>query len=175
MRDLTGKINSHSERTSVELAVETAGSRLDIEGFAGGNIFDIIEDPAVMSKADLTIRETEVSLADLFYFKPDLQNIPGIITLSSKPVTINGDIKLEGSVLTLPAFSLFQSNSLGISFQGKIDNILSPQKAVCDLKIRIGDIDNIWLRKILREVQPAVTVPDYKVFSLEVAISDSLM
>ncbi len=175
MRDMNGKINSQSGNTSVELAVETAGSRFNMEGFAGGNIFDIIEDPAVMTNADLTIRETEVSLADLFYFKPDLQNIPGLITLSSRPVTINGDIKLDGSVLTLPAFSVSQSNSLGISFQGQIDNIYSPQKAVCDLKIRIGDIDNIWLRKILQEVNPAVSVPDYKVLSLEAAISDSLM
>ena len=42
------------------------------------------------------------------------------------------------------------------------------------MKINIDDIDNSWLRKVLQEVQPGVSVPDYKVLSLEGAISDSL-
>ena len=86
MRDMNGKIGSHSGTTRIDLDIETANSRFNLEGLADGNIFDIIKDPAVMHKANLTIRKTEVSLADIFYFKPDLQKIPGSITLSSQPV-----------------------------------------------------------------------------------------
>ncbi len=175
MRDMNGRIGSHSGTTRIDLDIETGNSRLSLEGVAGGNFFEIIQDPSAMHKANLTIRKTEVSLADLLFFKPDLQKIPALITLSSRPVTIDGEIKLDGSVITLPAFSISQSNSLVISFQGMIDNIFAPEKAICDLEIRIDDIDNIWLRKVLQEVQQGISVPDYKVLSLDAAISDSLM
>ena len=63
MRDMNGKIGSHSGTTRIDLDIETANSRFNLEGLADGNIFDIIKDPAVMHKANLTIRKTEVSLA----------------------------------------------------------------------------------------------------------------
>ena len=174
MRDMNGKIGSHSGTTRIDLDIETANSRFNLEGLADRNIFDIIKDPAGVHKANLTIRKTEVSLADIYYFKPDLQKIPGSITLSSQPVKIYGEIKLDGSILDLTSFSISQANSLGLRFKGKIDNIFAPQKAVCDLKINIDDIDNYWLKRVLAEVQPGASVPDYKVLALEGAISDSL-
>ena len=65
-------------------------------------------------------------------------------------------------------------NSLAISIQGKITNIFALQNAVCDLKTDIDKIDNAWLRKVLTEIAPEVSVPDFKFLSLEGTISDSL-
>ncbi len=86
VRDMNGQNRfKFGDNQSLILDIETANSRFNLKGLAEGNIFDIIKDPAAMHKANLTIRKTEVSLADIFYFKPDLQKIPGINSMVSGP------------------------------------------------------------------------------------------
>ena len=128
-----------------------------------------------MHKANLTIRKTEVSLADIFYFKPDLQKIPGINSMVSSPLNIDGEMKLENSVISLSDFSFSKDNTVSLSVNGSIGNVFKIQNAVCDLKLQIGGIDNMWLREVMTDIKPGLPLPEFKIFSVEVSVSDSLM
>jgi hypothetical protein len=174
MKELDGRIGSGSGSTRINVDIETTNSKFNMEGLADANISEIIKNPSVMHKAKLSIRNTDFSLEDIFCFKPDLKKIPGIITLAGLPVTVEGDIQLDGSDITIPSFTLSQRNSPAISIQGKISDIFVQQNAICDLKADFAKIDNEWLKKVLTEVAPKVYVPDFKSLSVEGTISDSL-
>ena len=66
---------------------------------ADGYIFDIIKNPERIEKGSLAVKKTDISLTDILYFKPDLRKIPGFNTLAASPVSIEADIKLNGSRL----------------------------------------------------------------------------
>jgi hypothetical protein len=174
MKKLNGKIRSHSGTTRFDLGIETAYSSVNLEGLADRIIWDILKNPAEMNKANLSVSKADVSLTDIFYFKPDLQKIPGINTLVSKPVSVEGDLKIDGTTFILPSLSIYQANSTRILLEGKINNIFIPKEASCDLKIRIKEIDNDWLSRLLPEVLPGFRVPNYKVLTVTAIISDSL-
>lgn len=174
MKALNGKIDSHSGTTRINLGIETANSKMNLAGLANGYISDILKNPEKLQKGNLIIKNTEVSLTDIFYFMPDPGKIPGINSLEALPVSIEADIKLDGSVITLPVFSISQPKSLTISFDGKIDNIFVPRNAVCDLEFRINEIPSQWLREILKEVKPAFILPDFNDLSLNGSVTDSL-
>jgi translocation and assembly module TamB len=174
MRDMNCNIDSHSGTTRINLEIETANSRLNLSGLADGYIFDIIKNPDRILKGILTVKNTDISLTDILYFKPDLRKIAGFNTLAALPVSIGADIRLKGTVITLPVFSISQDNSLAISFKGKIDNIFVPRNTVCDLGFMINEISIQRLREIMKEIKPGFFLPDFKDLSIEGYISDSL-
>jgi hypothetical protein len=174
MKDMSGIIDSRSGITRINLDIKTASSEINFRGLSDREIFDIIENPAGMQKANLSLTKTNVSLADIFYFRPDLQKIPGVSTLAARPLAIAAEIKLDGAEITVPHFSISQVNSAGVSFNGKIGNIFKPQNSICDLKFRLDEINKSWLSELLNELKPGFSLPDYKTLSLEGSIKDSL-
>ena len=174
MTELNGNVDSHSGTTRINLEIETANSRLNLAGDADGDISDIIENPERLRKGTLNVKKTDVSLADIFYFKPDLGKIPGINSLVASPVSIEADIKLNGSVITLPVFSISQPKSFTIAINGKIDNFFVPRNTMCDLEFMINKITGYWLRKVLKEVSPDLFLPDFQELSLNGSLTDSL-
>jgi hypothetical protein len=174
MNELNGRIESDSVDTRIDLGIETASSRFNMDVLADGNIFDIIRNPAGVHKANLAIRNTDLSLKDIIYFKPDLEKITGIKSLVTTPVTIDGDLKLDGPIVTVSSFSISQHSQFNLLFRGKIDNIFSPRKTLLDLKADINNINPGWLKELMKEVTPGIQLPDFKTLSLECSVSDSL-
>jgi translocation and assembly module TamB len=174
IKDLNGGIDSHSETTRINLVVETANSRLNFDGMADGYIFDILKNPERIHNGSLALKKTGISLTDIFYFKPDLRKIPGINSLIASPVSIEGNMKLNSAQLTLPSFSVSQSNSLTVSFKGKIDNVFDPRNTMCDVEFSINKITSHWLREISKEIKPDFILPDFKELSIIGSVSDSL-
>jgi hypothetical protein len=174
LKEMNGKINSHSGKTEIKLNARSENSSLKLEGSAEGNIFDILKKPAAAGKADLTISRTSISLTDVFYFKPDLKKIPVFSTLSTLPVSIQGDLKMDDSVINITSISFSQIPGFIFSLQGKVNDIFSIRKATSDLKFGIIGIDHTWLSDMLKVLQTGITLPDYKTLSIEGAVTDSL-
>ena len=174
MREMNGNFDSHEGSTRINLDIETANSKLNFRGLADRNIFDIIKDPAGIQKADLSVNNTDISLKDILYFKPDLQKIPGVNTLAALPVTIEAEIKLDGTEITMPVITISQVNSAGISLKGKIRNIFKQRNTTCELEFRLDEINRSWFSRLLKELKPDFQLPDYKTLSIDGTISDSL-
>jgi translocation and assembly module TamB len=174
VKDLTATLDSRSGSTRLDLEMVTSNSRLNFEGVADKYISEIISNPAGMKKASLIVRKADLSIADIFYFKPDLKLIPGIKSIADLPVAINADIKLEGSVITLPFFSVSQVNRAEIDIKGNVANIFESRNIICDLEFGFNEISRSWLSEILKELRPGISLPDYKVLSLNGTLSDSL-
>ncbi len=71
LKKMKADISSHSGKNRIDLSMETANSRLNLNGSAEGNPFDILDDPARIRQAKISVSKTSISLSDLIYFKPD--------------------------------------------------------------------------------------------------------
>ena len=57
MKEMNGSIGSGPGTTRINLDIETANSRFNLEGLADANIFEIIKNPSVMHKAKLSVQK----------------------------------------------------------------------------------------------------------------------
>jgi translocation and assembly module TamB len=174
LKKMKAVLASKSDKIKLAIEAETAGSKIDINASADGDLISFINNPSELKGADISVSKSSVSLNDLFYFKSDLQTIPVLGLLSRQAVNLDGDFKLKGSILTLPSFSISQSSDIGILFKGKITNIFSPKIITGDIKFLISKLDNEWAKNILEIFKPGIPFPEYKMLTIEGTLSDSL-
>lgn len=175
LKEMDGDLSSQSGESQINLRIETSNSRLKLESRADRNIFDIAADPSSIRKANLNVSKTDISLADIYCFRPELMNIPGAKSLSAQTITINADIKLDNNVITIPVFSVSQARNIVFLIKGEIHNIFVPRNIISDLDFRIDEISNSWLKDVMNEVQPLISIPDYETMSIDGNFSDSLL
>ena len=174
LKKLKGNLDSHSGETKLKLSAETGNSILNIQGSAEGNVFDIFKNPAKIRKANASISRTSLSISDLFYFKPELKELPLFLSLSTKPFVIEGDIWLLDSVISFSKIAVKQDQNFGITSNGKIRNIIQSGNPSANLQFAIPDISVDWIRKILIESGFKKDLTAFEKLSVSGSLSDSL-
>jgi translocation and assembly module TamB len=174
IKKMKADLSSHSGKNRIDLSMETADSRLNLTVSAEGKPFEIINDPARIRKAKISVSKTSISVNDLIYLKRDSDILSIIRKIDVSPVSLEGDVMLDNSALLLPSFSISPANNLKISLNGKAGNIFFRGKAAGELHFGITDIDTAWLKKLFTVLKVGATAPDFKSLSLEGALYDSL-
>lgn len=171
---MNGEFESRQGASSLSMAVETANSKLNVEGAAGMSLFDIIKRPSEISRANVIINNSLFSLKDIFYFRNDLQSIPFLSALGNEQLIVKGKIDLKDSTLILPGISVFQRGNFDIKLDGRVENCFHPMDAVGDINIGLSDINTEFLIGILKEYGLNKDFSEIKKLSLIGHFSDSL-
>ncbi len=174
MKEMKGAVESHSGKTSLNLSVETTNSLFNIESKADGNLLDLLSHPFEIRKAALSISDTELSLKDLLYFKPELKENPVFSALDKTPFSVNVNMKFQDSVIDIPEIRIYNDKNLRITLAGKIENPFIKGKEKGELNLAIPDVDVVWLKSILKESGLKKELPEFSSLSLTAYLSGSL-
>jgi len=174
MKSMSGKLDSHSGTTLLELALETGNSQIDFKSSADAKFLDLIKNPAEIRNAEIKLKKSTIALADILFFREDLKEIPVFNTLAAAPISLNGDFLKKDSVIRLVSLSISQNRNIGLFFQGTIKNVFTPDIITGDMQFRFTDINNKWITELLKELKIAVEIPDFNQLSIEGTLSDSL-
>lgn len=174
LNKMRANIYSHSGRMGIDIVTETANSLLNLKGNAEGNFFDILAHPSDIRKAEISVSNSLFSLSDFLCFKADFQKDPLFNTIAAEPIALEAKILLDDSVITMQSLSISQASNIRIALKGEIKNIFLPEKATSDLKFLVKEVDNKWLKKLLKGLHTGVVVPDFKNLSIAGSISDTL-
>jgi hypothetical protein len=175
LKEMSGMFSSSSGSSKADFKIRTANSSINIKASADDNIFDITGNPSAMKSATLSVRDAEISPQDFLCFRPDLEKIPGMSTLSLSPLDFNADIELMGSTVSLNELEVAQGTNFDLTATGKLSNIYAPKSSVIEMQARINRLSNIWLGKIMKEVSQGFSIPEYKILTLEARLTDSLL
>ena len=174
MNSIEGSVKSGSGETSVNLSVETSNSSFNIKSKADGDLLSILSGFDGIKNADLAITDTELSLKDLFYFKPGLSEEPLMAALEKTPFRIDAKAKLRDSVLNIGEIVLEKDKSLRIALDGTIRNIFVREKTNGELNLAVPDIDAAWLKSIIAAAGLKTEIPDINNLSITASVSGSL-
>jgi translocation and assembly module TamB len=174
MKKMKGGLDSNSEATRLDMDIETGNSMMSLEGVADESFFDMIAKPNQIRKALVSLNNTSISPRDISYFKPELRVHPVLKILASKPLILEGDIGLVGSLLNLSEISISQDQNFGITIEGNAKNPFQPLNATGDLHIEIPDINIAWLKAILEGFGFENNVPELTSLSIQGTLSDSI-
>ena len=141
MKKMKGELDSDSESTQLNLALETAHSKLSMEGIANQSLSGIVSEPADIQKANLAISKGHLSLKDVYPFIRKWQDGQKITALDSKPYTVSGDIELMESLLSFSGFSFSQDRNFQMTLEGEVENPFPFSEARSELDIGIFYID----------------------------------
>jgi len=174
MNAIKGAIESVSGETSVNLSVVSSNSTFNIKSKAKGDLLSILSGPSEIKTAELAITDTELSLKDLFYFKPGLAEDPLLAALDKTPFIIIAKAKLRDSVLSIGEIKFEKDKSLRIALDGTIRNLFIREKTNGELNLAVPDIDVAWMRSIIKAAGLKIEIPEINSMSITAAVSGSL-
>ncbi len=175
VKNMKLNLDSRPGSALIDVDLQTGNSRLVLEGLADGDLQGIISDPAELRNAHLTLQRSEISAADLFYFRPELKKIALSGLLEKSPFKVKGRLDLAGTAATLTSLSIAQIPGFRAEVSGTIGNVINLRNSTCNLKTVIGEADTIWLKGVMQAIAPGLYIPDFKSFDLQASVSDSLM
>jgi translocation and assembly module TamB len=174
LKSMSCKLDSHSGTTNLDMALETGNSKIDFSSSADADFFNLVNNPSEIKNAVINLKESTISLTDIVYFREDLKKISVYNTLAATPISLNGNILMNDSVLSLASLSISQNRNIELFFNGEIKHIFTPDMITGDLQFRFTKINNNWITELLKELKIADTFPDLNLISVEGTLSDSL-
>ena len=170
---LKGNIESRSGYTSLKLSAETSNSRLNIECRADGNLMDLLSDPKKMRKAAVSVSNTQLSIKDFLYFKPDLKDKPAVKVLEKSPLIFQARVTLLDSVINIPEIKI-EKDQIGITLSGNINNAFIEGRQSGKMEVDLPDINIASLNSILKESGIIMALPEIDSVSLSASVSGTL-
>ncbi|MCP4313372.1 MAG: hypothetical protein GY790_19105 [Bacteroidetes bacterium] len=149
LRHLTGSLDSDPESTRLELVVDSENSHIELEGQAEESFFGMIENPQLIHKAIVSLRNSRLSLSDFIYFREELQEVPVLNTLAKVPINIGGELGLDNSRIHLSDMTVSQGQNFGIHLEGYANNVFQPAKATGLISFNIEEADIDWIKGIV--------------------------
>ncbi len=174
LKKLKGKLDSHSGEIKLKLSAETGNSVLNLEGSADVNIFELFKRPLKIGNANVSVEKTSLSINDLFYFKPKLKGKPLYTSIADEPFIIEGDVRLQDTVISFPGIKINQKHNFGMSLSGKIRNVFHTDNILADVQVAIPEINVDWIKKTLQESGIKYDIPAFGKLSVYGSLSDSL-
>ena len=172
---IKGELDSQAGTTHLNLYLETENSLINFDANSEDSFYDLIAQPERTTTANASISNSRISLKDLAFLKPDLLDQSLLNTLAVKPFSIDGNIILRDSAVSLSAVSVSQADNIRFTAEGKIKNIFQPEKTNGIVQFRIPEINTLWLTEILEEIGLKENIPDFSILTIEGNLSDSLL
>ena len=174
LEQMKGEFASNQESTHINFKIKSENSLSELEGSAGGSIFEMIDKPEDISNAKMSFQKTSISLKDLFYFKNDLKDLPALTSLSKAPLVIDGNLGLNKALITLSDFRVSQENNFSMALDGNARDPLQFKKAKGSLDFEFSAQDSTWLADLLEELDNEGDYSALTSISLKGRVADSM-
>lgn len=175
IRKMSGRLNSDSIETRIQLDISSANSHVVMEAYAESELQGILFEPGELSKATLDMDESHISLADLSCFLEDLDTLGFYATFAASPLDISAKLNMEASHLSLTELSLSQDKNYLVKLAGDIGSPFHPSEATGKLDFEFSGLKQAWAEALASELAYSRSIPTLSDLSIRGTISDSLL
>jgi len=172
LKKMLAELDSDSESTSMELALETGNSQFMMESGAGESFFDLLNDPEGISDLMVRINHSRVSVRDIYSFIPGLKEIPVLLMFEKVPLDLAAQVDKREDRYTLSEFSLSSGRKFDMSVNGFAENPIDSAEVYGEVDLEVSEINIPWLKEVLAATGLESGIADSSVLSLEANVTN---